>query len=985
MLLGALGYDGVQEGFTGSGWTMNVAKLGNTAGLFNDFATAFSGNAGVTREQACLLALNTLKATEVQYTGGTNITTTTGNATTNVSTQKERSYVTSNNTKINANIKGQDQGNTSAYLTLQFGEEHFADLKLVQGTVSDSFGRPSNQWNYKNVKVGTYAKTADFTFTTTASGDTAADKVKDMGIKDYTVASGVKAIVNGATGASISSVTDIPALMGKGTLVQLYISDTTANQITDVVVVRTQLMQVNAVKSDSVTLKKVESTGVAVAAVKDGDDTYKALSGLKADDYVLVVPVEDTIGNYIVDSVSIPQSVTGKLSKITLNSTNDVTGISVADTAYKMSALWSSEDGELKANTSLTSNKEATAYLDTYGFAIYVKNVIASNSVIVIDEIYSSLVDGKIVKTAKGWDTNGNALSLNLGTATVTAVAGDVCEYAVTTSNNAEYVLLSAPSALVKTTAKTYVQAGDTRLDTNGSTTGGLTTEYFDSNVKFLFVSKDSSDDVTGITVKAGVSEVGSTTDTSKQYALSYVLNKDKDKIIAVVVPNDDDAAVTANLIYISKVEGYQTVDGTSRSVFTAYIDGVKTEGCIASKNNAAVGFFTYSKNDSTGVYTLSSYTQKATKATSVLKDVPVTSSSVINKTYIPVASTITGTVAKELNAKNATVIDLTESGKNYASLKDMVEDTTTTGFTVSLVYNDSTNTGAGTVSYVYVTARTAAYVPVVGGKYSSLVDQTVTAANGLSNLDMSSVAYSINSSYAITMNVAAGVNLQTQVKEFLAYKGYTNIGNMSWVAAGHYEITATNPDGIVVTLTLAAPDNTNTYALVTVGTTKMYKVATTTVAGLTINSNDGKSYVKVTSSANTVSFELNNAATVVVNGSTYATDKFVAVTMDPVAGTPASLNGNTVTATVPANTFVKVGEKAIVTLGVTPADPAANVTASVTGIISATGATAASDLDSATEIIANNTAVIVAGKTSVEVTLTNNTAAAVALTLTVA
>jgi len=92
MLLGALGYNGAQEGFTGEGWTMNVAKLGKVAGLFNDFATTFQGNNGVTREGACLLALNTLKATEVEYSGGTNITTTTGNATTTVNTKQERSY-----------------------------------------------------------------------------------------------------------------------------------------------------------------------------------------------------------------------------------------------------------------------------------------------------------------------------------------------------------------------------------------------------------------------------------------------------------------------------------------------------------------------------------------------------------------------------------------------------------------------------------------------------------------------------------------------------------------------------------------------------------------------------------------------------------------------------------------------------------------------------------------------------------------------------
>lgn len=692
MLLGALGYSSKVEGFTGSGWTMNAAKLGNKAGLFNDFASAFKGNDGVTREAACQLALNTLKATQVEYAGnsvnvsGDGINVSVGN--------NQYSYVYSNNNKINKNIK--EGTATNDGYSLEFGEEHFSDLKLVSTNSTDDFGRPSNEWSYKNVKVGTYAKTADYAYTTTASGDTAADKVKDMGIKDYTVAAGVKAVVNGAEGAAISKVTDIPALMGKGTLVQLYTSETTANQITNVVVIKTQLMQVNSVTSSAVTLKKVESTGVSVAAVENDDDCYNALKGLKADDFVLVVPVEESAGKFVVNTVSVPQSVTGKLTKISTNKDPAVTGITVNGTDYKMSALWSSEDNNLVPGTTLSNSVDATAYLDNYGYAIYVKNVTASNSVIVIDEIYQSLVDGKLIKMAKGWDTTGATLTLNLGTANVTAAAGDVREYQTTTSNNAEYELLAAPSAMVKkSTAASYVAAGSTRLLLDGAS--AYSTQYFDSNVKFIFLSMDGSD-VTGITVKEGVSEVGSA---SKKYDLQYTLNKAGTKITSVIVPNDNDAAVTANLMYISEVTGTTTVDNKTVSVFTAYIDGVKTENLTASKNNATVGFFTYSKSDA-GVYTLSEYAQTSGKTTSVMKnETLVKETGIINDTYVVVGG-------KTLNAKNATVIDLTSSGKNFGSVKDLADDNAT-NYTVSLVYNDSTNTGAGTVSYLYVTARTAA------------------------------------------------------------------------------------------------------------------------------------------------------------------------------------------------------------------------------------------------------------------------------------
>mgnify|MGYP001077007380 CR=1 FL=1 len=69
MLLGALGYKSEIEGFVDTGWTMNVAKVGNVNGLFDRLD--FDGSAAVNREEACQLALNTLKATMVTYGGTT--------------------------------------------------------------------------------------------------------------------------------------------------------------------------------------------------------------------------------------------------------------------------------------------------------------------------------------------------------------------------------------------------------------------------------------------------------------------------------------------------------------------------------------------------------------------------------------------------------------------------------------------------------------------------------------------------------------------------------------------------------------------------------------------------------------------------------------------------------------------------------------------------------------------------------------------------
>ena len=74
MLLGALGYDSDIEGFTGPNWSINVAKLAIGIDLDDGLTEAFNGSKAVTREEACLYALNTLQATMVEYDSKTTVT-----------------------------------------------------------------------------------------------------------------------------------------------------------------------------------------------------------------------------------------------------------------------------------------------------------------------------------------------------------------------------------------------------------------------------------------------------------------------------------------------------------------------------------------------------------------------------------------------------------------------------------------------------------------------------------------------------------------------------------------------------------------------------------------------------------------------------------------------------------------------------------------------------------------------------------------------
>ena len=73
MLLCALGYKAEVEGYNGTDYTIAVARDANKNDLFKSLSIVTS--ASLTREQAAQMAFNALKATTVEYQGGTNVTT----------------------------------------------------------------------------------------------------------------------------------------------------------------------------------------------------------------------------------------------------------------------------------------------------------------------------------------------------------------------------------------------------------------------------------------------------------------------------------------------------------------------------------------------------------------------------------------------------------------------------------------------------------------------------------------------------------------------------------------------------------------------------------------------------------------------------------------------------------------------------------------------------------------------------------------------
>ena len=162
MLLGALGYDAANEGYTGSNWSIQVAKQALGIGLNAGLEGEFNGVDQVTREEACLYAFNTLKSTMVDYEQ--KITTTVNGVEVVISQGTAKPVTWSEGRNNDGNIKPDG--------FVQFAEEYFPDL--VRNDDYDKFMRPANNWVNERVDIGTYART-DLLVETYTSGVTGRD------------------------------------------------------------------------------------------------------------------------------------------------------------------------------------------------------------------------------------------------------------------------------------------------------------------------------------------------------------------------------------------------------------------------------------------------------------------------------------------------------------------------------------------------------------------------------------------------------------------------------------------------------------------------------------------------------------------------------------------------------------------------------------------------------------------------------------------
>ena len=606
MLLGALGYKADQEGYTGANWSINVAKRALNIGLADDLVGDFNGVKAVNREEACLYAFNTLKATMVEY--DKNSTVIVGNI-----TIKEQS-----DAKEMANT-GKTDGNIDKDGKMQFAEKYFTDLKGVATT--DEFSRPATMWKVKSEEIGTYTDTADATYTKKVE---IGDIYKDLGLGKSISAKKVSVYVDGVEDASqpardITKGDDKNKYGDNGVLTEVFYD----NDNDSVVITEVNTYVGTITKTVKATDKKDAYVVVAPESEKPTNfkNEFETDDKFEDDDYVLYTySLKEKEIESVAAATKVEGTVTVAENSVTNNS--DKKALTINGTKYKASAKISGEN-----LSDVSVKQDYTIYLDSYGYMIYVEENEAIGDYALILNIKQGSNDWYLGNRAELLFTDGTTkiVTTDKDYFTKKSMAkNDIVTYKV--NDDGEYVLKALDSKKIVTgEEKTLVMENNKA----GIKIDG-TTYTANSASTFVVADAGSTDDFTayvGIKSAPSINTSGATGKDDKASTYAYCKSG---KMITVmfVFPGKDveinDATSNAlfvangsvsNLIHDNDGDYFTfsaVVDGELKTVKVAQdvkVDGVKqTEKQIKKSFGGLFKSYTTDKGIITSVKTYEDY-----------------------------------------------------------------------------------------------------------------------------------------------------------------------------------------------------------------------------------------------------------------------------------------------------------------------------------------------------------------------------------------
>ena len=634
MLLGALGYDSSIEGYTGANWSIAVGKRALGIGL-DDGNDNFVGVNAVTREEACLYAFNTLKATMVEY-----------GSTTNVSVNGAQ--VTIGNTEA----KNMSQDGYKSYTgdkddtTLQFCEKNFDKLKAKGAT--NGFDAPATKWTYDGDEIGTYDNDADATLVVADANKDLATLITDgdyMDISDKDIASKdgkytAKVYFNGLYVGTYEDVKEDSNLAGKGDIIDVYEND--ENDVETIVIRSYTYAKIDAVDDDL--SKTLENRGASVElslvdingdSLGNGDyyDDYnsdeKVLNGYNADyeeGTVLAVALaadaddDDAIlDSYVVETVTGTPSASRKVE--TTNYANFLLGnyqgagkgvkngsITVDGTKYNYAAQFTG----LTDTDTVDFNKEYSVYLTAEGYVLAVDGDVTAS----LSDVY--YVTGYYKETKAGSSsTYVQAVSLKDGTVQELKVDTDeTCD--LTSAVTGATSTIQSLGKLYKLDEDSNKWSGDEYTSTKYTVTDAETLKadvtssssvvrtddvyYLDDSTFFISVEKLGAD----VDVKTATGVMSMDCASAGGSVKAIVIANDNDALVVIYIGNDLNGATSAaDIVYLDGDANTENKDGWEGSLW--FMDELNNEDVTIDQAGAPTqGFYRYTMN-SDGIYELKS------------------------------------------------------------------------------------------------------------------------------------------------------------------------------------------------------------------------------------------------------------------------------------------------------------------------------------------------------------------------------------------
>ncbi len=602
MLLGALGYDAVAEGYVGANYSIQVAKQALAIGL-DDGNEAFDGTKIVNREEALLYAFNAMTADMVAYNQKTEVNT--GNAVVTISGGR---YVQGNDVEDDyryaANKKAADD-------EMQFCEKYFEKLTLAADT--NAFGQPVNVWKNGKKEIGTFVKAADAHYEkNVASKEIYADVDLDEVYEFATIIDGVDA-GEFAIVKKDKTKLSTKGLVGNGSDVYVYVDEET------IVVINTYIYEVADdynEKKETLTIDQVEKVLYPVDAEASytlSSEDWDGLDEYAEGDFVLVTIAEDEIKSI------------AKVEAVKATVTEYVHGESVTadgeEYAYSAASEHNEDEGDL---FSYELKKEASFYMDEEGYVLYEKSEEAAKKYLYIAEFSKHSTSTRAAVDAYAYFLDGTEAEIKVSKLNGDSVkASDVennellencCGWFTYTEKDGKYEL--------KTVAQTGCETGDAGVVVDYSkfhtVINDLKDNKFDGTKKTNFLLIDEDGDLRAYTGIKNIPDITGTEDT-----VVNVVNPDANYAEYVFIDLSkggeitDDSAKVKDFIFLLKSEARgNDTDDDGYYRYNALVNGeekkIRYDEDIAGAGDAALTLWTDIE------YTSKTYIEGATEVNKI-------------------------------------------------------------------------------------------------------------------------------------------------------------------------------------------------------------------------------------------------------------------------------------------------------------------------------------------------------------------------------